>query len=72
MCEQELDKLRRRVHDAVYQGMCGSKFYNLLLAELWLRLQSCQLTGLPATRIKQQATGYKGESNVIIPEVIIT
>ena len=44
-------------------------FYNLLLAELWLRHESCQLVGLPATSIKLQATGSKGESNVIIPEV---
>ena len=49
MCEQELDKSCQRGHDAVHQSMCGSKCQNLLLAELWLRLESCQLVGLPAT-----------------------
>ena len=63
MCEQELEKSRRRVHDAVYQRLCGSEFYKLLLAEL--KLESCELVGLPATSIRQQATESKGESNVI-------
>ena len=54
---------------AVYQKLCGSNCYNLLLAELWPRLESCQLVGLPATSSKQQATRFKEESNVIIPEV---
>ena len=49
--------------------MCGSDSYNLLLAGLWLRLEGCQLVGLLATSIKQQATGSKGDSNVIMPEV---
>ena len=40
--------------------------YNLLLAGLWLKRQSCQL-GLPATS-KQQATGSTGESNVNVLE----
>lgn len=40
---------------------------NLLLAELWLKLESCQLVGLLATSVKQQATGEStGESNVIV------
>ena len=60
MCEQELDKLRRSVQDAVWQGMCGSNLYNLLLAGLWL--EGCQLVGLLVTSIKQQATGSKGDS----------
>ena len=66
---RELDRSRRRVQDAVYQSTCGSNFYTLPLAELWLRLESCQLVGQPATSFKQQATGFKGESNIIIPEV---
>ena len=69
MCQQELDKSRRRVHDAMYQTTCGINSYNVLLAELWLRLESCQLVGLPATSIKQQATGSKGESDIITSEV---
>ena len=48
----------------MYQKMCGSRFYDLLLAGLWLRL-----VGLPATNIKQQATGSKGDWNVVMPEV---
>ena len=43
MCEQELDKLRRRVHDAVYKRLCGSEFYKLPQVELWLKLESCEL-----------------------------
>ena len=31
-------------------------FTSLLLAELWLKLESCELVGLPAMSIKQQAT----------------
>ena len=45
VCEQELDKSRRRVHDAVYRRLCGSEFHKLLLAEL--KLESCELVDLP-------------------------
>lgn len=48
--------------------MCGISFDSLLLAELWLKLERCQLVRLPAKSIKQEATGSKGEWNVIIPE----
>ena len=42
-CEQELGTLRQRVHDASYQRMCATSFYSLLLAEPWLKLESCRL-----------------------------
>ena len=32
---------------------CVAGIYNLLLAGLWLRLEGCQLVGLPAMSIKQ-------------------
>ena len=69
MCEQELDKSRRRVPDAVYPRLCDSEFYKIVLAELWLKPEGYELAGLPATSIKQQATESKGELNIIIPEV---
>ena len=34
-------------------------------SELWLRLASCELAGLPATSIKQQATESTGQSNIL-------
>ena len=61
MCEQELDKWHRRVHEAVYQRAVGNKFHSLLLAELWLKLGSCELVGLQATSIKQQSNWFTGE-----------
>ena len=33
MCEHELNKSLRRVQNAVYQRMCGSNFYDPLLAD---------------------------------------
>lgn len=50
------------MHDAAYQRLCGNEFYRLLLAELWLKLESCELVGLLATSIKQQVTESKGKS----------
>ena len=37
--------------------MCGSNFYSPLLAGLWLRLEGCQLVGLPAMSIKNKQLG---------------
>ena len=66
MC-QKLDKLRRSVMQCIKE--CAAvTMYSLLLTVLWLKPESCQLVSLPATGIKLQATGSKGEPNVIIPE----
>ena len=58
----------RTVHDSVYHRLRGSEFYKLLLAEL--KLERCELVGLPATSIKQQATESKGESSVL-PTLVV-
>ena len=42
--------------------------HNLLLAELRVKLESCQVVGLLAMSINEQATGSKRELNVILPE----
>ena len=61
---------RQSVTEAAYRApnVVWQYFYNVLLAELWLELESCHLVGLPPTSINQQATGSKGKSNVAIPE----
>ena len=59
LCEQELGQLRRRVHDAVYQRVRGRNLDIVLLAEPRLQLEHCQLSDLPATCSKPQATWFK-------------
>ena len=49
------------------KGYVAVTVHNLVLAELWLKLVSCQLVGLSAMSIKQQITGSKGESNIVVP-----
>ena len=43
--------------------------YNLVLAEVWLKLESCQLVGLAAMSIEQQAIGSK-ESRISLYLII--
>ena len=54
--------------------MCGSNVHNLLLAGLWLRLEGCQLVGLPATSIKQhwQAREIRTSLYLIFDQVNMT